>query len=68
MKKLVALLLVALLCMGLCSAAAAQSAIQSLDSRCSVAAGGSCDLELTVLYVLMKRLSRRFPSRQRPQM
>ena len=68
MKKLVALLLVALLCMGLCTTVSAQSAIKSLDSRCSVAAGGSCDLEMTILLYLTKGQSLRFPSRPRPQM
>lgn len=61
MKKLVALLLVAMLCMGLCTAVSAQSAIQSLDSRCSVAAGGSCELELIVLLYLDEGAKPGFP-------
>lgn len=61
MKKPVALLLVALLCMGLCSAVSAQSAIQSMDSRCTVAPGGSCDLELTVLLRLDEGSKPPFP-------
>ena len=61
MKKLVALLLVALLCMGLCTTVSAQSAIKSLDSRCSVAAGGSCDLEMTMLLYLDEGAKPAFP-------
>ena len=61
MKKLVALLLVAMLCMGLCTTVSAQSAIKSLDSRCSVAAGGSCDLEMTILLYLDEGAKPAFP-------
>lgn len=52
MKKLLILLLVAVLCTGLCISASAQTCIQSLDSRCTVVASGACTLDLAVTLQL----------------
>ena len=61
MKKLVVLLLVAVLCVGLCPGVAAQSGIQTLDSRCNVSANGSCSVDLTVTLLLEEPAQPVFP-------
>lgn len=52
MKKPVLLLLVLLLCMGLCFSVSAQSSIQTLDGRYAVSSGGACDVDLTITLQL----------------
>ena len=61
MKKLMLLLLVAVLCVGLCPKAFAQSGIQTLDSRYTVSAKGSCSVDLTVTLLLEESAQPVFP-------
>ena len=52
MRKLVLLLLVTVLCIGLCPGVAAQSQIDTLDSRAVVTSNGACTVDLTVTLSL----------------
>lgn len=61
MKKLVVLLLVAVLCVGLCPGVYAQSGIQTMDSRTVVHSNGTCDVDLTVTLLLEEDLQPVFP-------
>ena len=61
MKRLVLLLLAAVLCVGLCPGVYAQSGIQTLDSRCSVSANGVCSVDLTVTLLLEEPVQPVFP-------
>ena len=61
MKKLAVLLLVAVLCIGLCPGVYAQSGIQSLDMRTVISSSGACDVDLTVTLSLEEDLQPVFP-------
>ena len=61
MKKLALLLLVAVLCIGLCPQAFAQSGIQTLDSRSVISANGACSVDLNVTLCLDEAADPVFP-------
>lgn len=61
MKKLLVLLLVAVLCLGLCPGVFAQSSIQTLDIRSNVSASGACSIDLTVILHLDEAVQPVFP-------
>lgn len=61
MRKLVVLLLVAVLCVGLCPGVYAQSGIQSLETRAVVSSSGVCDVDLTVTLSLEEDMQPVFP-------
>ena len=61
MKKLLALLLVAVLFVVLCPGVFAQTSIQTLDSRSVVSADGSCSVDMTVTLCLTEAVKPVFP-------
>jgi hypothetical protein len=61
MKKLVAFLLIAILCIGLCPGVFAQSGIQTLDGRYAVSTSGACSVDLTVTLLLKEAAQPVFP-------
>lgn len=61
MKKLMALLLVAVLLTSLCPGVFAQTSIQSLDSRSVVSADGSCAVNMSVTLCLSEAAKPVFP-------
>lgn len=61
MKKIVALLLAAVLFVTLCPGVFAQTSIQALDSRSVVSADGSCSVDMTVTLCLNEAVRPVFP-------
>ena len=61
MRKLALLLLVAVLCVGLCPGVYAQSGIESLETRAVVSSSGVCDVDLTVTLSLEEDMQPIFP-------
>lgn len=61
MKKLVLFLLLAALCLGLCSGVSAQSEIQTMDSHCIVNDKGACSVNTSVTLTLDESADLTFP-------